>query len=116
MKQEKFLKDTLTVLDFIQTYCEDKHEKEPKTKERLELVYKGKKIGECEYDLCVLCKENFLYSYARLKECPHEEKPRCRKCPNPCYEKYKWKEFAKIMRYSGMKKGLLKVKKIFKRS
>ncbi|NLM99553.1 MAG: hypothetical protein GX170_05965, partial [Campylobacteraceae bacterium] len=45
----------------------------------------------------------------------NEEKPSCRKCPNPCYEKDRWKLLAKIMKYSGMKLGLLKIRKMFKR-
>lgn len=116
MSEEKFLSDTKTVLDFIQTYCHDKHKEHVGSKESLELIFDDKKVGEVTYELCLTCKETFLYSYERLRECPHEEKPRCRKCPHPCYEKPKWKTLAIIMRYSGMKKGLLRVKKMFRRS
>lgn len=116
MTQEKFLSDTNTVLDFIQTFCNDKHKEAIKNQESLELFFHDKKVGDVEYKLCLTCKETFLYSYERLQNCPHDEKPRCRNCPNPCYEKPKWKALALIMRYSGMKKGLLRVKKMFIKS
>lgn len=116
LSEEKFLSDLSVVLDFISTYCEDKHEKSDKKRCDLSVTYQGKKLKVINYSLCAACKDTFLYSYARLQECPNDPKPRCRNCKNPCYEKTKWKELAKIMRYSGMKKGLLKVKNIFKRS
>lgn len=116
MKDEKFLKDTKVLLDFISIYCQDKHEEEIKSEKELEIIYNEKKLGKIKYTLCSECENNFLYSYERIQQCPHEEKPRCRKCYNPCYEKSKWKSLAQIMRYSGMKKGLTKIKGIFKKS
>lgn len=105
MSEEKFLKDVKILLDFIEIYCKDKHETQ-KDLSDLTLIYNDKTLETISYTLCSTCKENFLYSYARLQECPHEEKPRCRHCKSPCYEKPKWKSLAQIMRYSGMKKGL----------
>ncbi len=113
MKKEKFVKDAKTVLDFIALYCKDKHDGVKKN-DSIVLVYNGETLGEVSYSLCKECEENFLYSYHRLQECPHEEKPRCRHCKNSCYEKPKWKALAKVMKYSGMKMGLTKVKKFFK--
>lgn len=115
MTEEKFLNDVTTVLDFISTYCEDKHKNSEKQNHNMSVIYKDKKLKDISYSLCTQCEETFLYSYARLQECPNDPKPRCRNCKNPCYEKSKWKELASIMRYSGMKKGLLKVKSVFKR-
>jgi hypothetical protein len=112
MSEEKFISDTQTVLKFIQTYCDCKHAQK-KTKESLQIAYKNKNLLHINFELCSTCKETFLYSVARLQECPHEEKPRCRNCPNPCYERSRWKELAKIMRFSGMKLGLIKLKKVF---
>jgi hypothetical protein len=53
------------------------------------------------------------YSIQRLQNCEHDPKPRCRKCPEPCYDKLQWKKVAKVMRYSGIKLGLLNIKNIF---
>lgn len=113
MSEEKFLKDVKILLDFIELYCKDKHNSQ-KNFSHLTITYQYKPLEEISYKLCLTCKENFLYSYERLQECPHEEKPRCRHCKNTCYEKSKWKNLAQIMRYSGMKKGLTKIKRFFK--
>ncbi|MBE0491961.1 MAG: nitrous oxide-stimulated promoter family protein [Sulfurospirillum sp.] len=114
MKDEKFIKDTQTVLQFIQTFCDDKHASQH-PKESLNISYREKNLLHVSFHLCSTCKQTFLYSLERLQSCPHEEKPRCRKCSNPCYERSRWKELAQIMRYSGMKLGLVKLKKIFMR-
>ncbi len=115
MTDEKFIHDTKTVLKFIQIYCEDKHKNEQKKQESLNLIYREKELHvNANYNLCITCKDTFLLSYQKLQECPHEEKPSCRKCPKPCYEKPDWKNVAKIMKYSGMKQGLTKLKKLFK--
>jgi hypothetical protein len=116
LKKEKFISDTETVLKFIQIYCNDKHKDEKKIRENLQLFYLNQDLHvKVDYDLCSTCKDTFLYSYQKLQACPHEEKPRCRKCPNPCYDKQEWKTLAKIMRHSGMKLGILKIKKLFKK-
>lgn len=115
MKTEKFINDTTTVLKFIQIYCDSKHEEAKKEPDFLDLEYKGKPLHvRLDFTLCATCKQTFLYSYERLQECPQDPKPRCRKCPNPCYERSQWKHLAKIMRFSGMKLGLVKLKKFIK--
>lgn len=114
MKDTKFIGDTQTVLKFIQLYCDNNHKNIEKHSETLNLTYKDKELNTpINYTLCSTCKDTFLYSYHRLQNCPHEEKPRCRKCPNPCYEKPQWKKLSKIMRYSGMQLGLIKIKRLF---
>jgi predicted amidophosphoribosyltransferase len=115
MTNEKFIHDTKIVLKFIQIYCDDKHKDEPKEKGTQELIYLEKDLHvKIDYNLCSTCKDTFLLSYHKLQLCPHEEKPSCRKCPKPCYERPDWKRVAKIMKHSGMKQGLLKVKKLLK--
>ena len=115
MTDEKFIHDTKTVLKFIQIYCDDKHKDEQKKQELLNLIYRENNLHvDVNYNLCSTCKDTFLLSYKKLQECPHEEKPSCRKCPKPCYERPNWKHLAKIMKYSGMKRGLTKLKKLLK--
>ncbi len=113
MREEKFVKDMHTLYKFVGLYCKEKHDCK-KSKKDLILHYRGKSVDKISYELCLECEENFLYSYQRLQECPHEEKSRCRHCKKPCYEKTKWKSLAKIMKYSGIRLGLTKIKKIFK--
>ncbi len=115
MTDEKFIHDSKTVLKFIQVYCDDKHKEEIKSKESKELFYRDKELHvSVDYILCTTCKNTFITSYKNLQSCPHEEKPSCRKCPKPCYERPDWKQVAKIMRYGGIKLGLTKLKKLLK--
>ncbi len=113
MSEEKFVKDMKTLLSFIQLYCKDKHKEYKKQTKDLTLVCTKNELENITYSLCEECEENFLYSYKRLQKCPHDPKPRCRHCEKPCYAKPKWKSLTAIMKYSGMKMGLIKIKNIF---
>ncbi len=110
MTIKKFQEEINTLKKFFPIYCNDKHLNQ--YKKQYIINYKNENI-EFEIELCDECHNMLNYSIERLKECPHDPKPRCRKCPNPCYEKEKYKQMAKMMRYSGVKLGLSKtVKKI----
>ena len=114
MTEEKFIHDSQTVLKFIQCYCDSEHFKSKKSKDFIRLNYNDKDLNEeIHYDLCKKCEETLQYSYTKLQECPHDDKPSCRKCPRACYDKVEWKRLAKIMRLSGLKLGLLKIRKLF---
>ncbi|CZE48440.1 nitrous oxide-stimulated promoter family protein [Campylobacter geochelonis] len=113
MTDEKFIEQNQTVVKFIQLYCDDKHKNKDKKDGILKLFYNGKNLTSMPYSLCDECESLLLYANQRLQNCPHEIKPKCRNCPNPCYEKAQWKQMAKIMRTSGMKLGLIKIKRFF---
>jgi len=117
MTEEKFIHDSRTVLKFIQCYCDNEHSKADKNTSSIKLNYKNKNLNEeIHYCLCERCEETLYYSYVKLQECPHDEKPSCRQCPKPCYDKPEWKHLAKIMRYSGLRFGIIKIrKKLFDR-
>lgn len=112
MNKEKFESEVETLKYFFQTYCDaNSHEKESTkifTCRHKELTCK------VEVHLCRECYHLLNYSLIRLQECPYEIKPRCRTCQTPCYEKHEWKRVAKVMRFSGLKLGLLKVKKMIR--
>jgi predicted amidophosphoribosyltransferase len=112
MTQEKFQGEVKTLEKFFTKFCEDKHDNQ--YNKTYALNYKSE-IYELKLCLCDDCQNLISYSLDRLKECPYEIKPRCRKCPNPCYDKVQWKQLAKLMRYSGIQLGLTKIKKIFKK-
>ena len=112
MTFEKFNKEIEVLLKFFPIYCENHHT--DLYPEKYEVIYQNKTVN-FEVTLCEECHMLLNYAIQRLQECPYEEKPRCRKCPNPCYEKDKFKQMAKIMRYSGMKLGLTKAAKKLKR-
>jgi len=114
LSEDKFIKDTQTVLKFIQLYCNEKHKNIAKENGVHHLNYKNKNLlTDVTYHLCEECTDTFVYSYKALQECPHEKKPSCRKCPAPCYDRPRWKKLASIMKYSGMKLGLTKIKRFF---
>ncbi|MGP1449654.1 MAG: nitrous oxide-stimulated promoter family protein [Wolinella sp.] len=111
MTSEKFLKDVHILADFMVCYCDGNHREESKKEVVLPLAYKGEEFGETiRIELCNECSRMFLYAHERLQGCPHVEKPSCRKCPHPCYEKEQWKIMAKMMRYSGMRLGFSRLK------
>lgn len=107
MTHKKFEEEVNTLKNFFECYCKDKHENaEIKT---TTLEYQSK-IFYLELHLCDECQKGIYYSFSKLQSCPHEIKPRCRKCPTPCYEKQEWKNTAKIMIYSAVKLSLSKMK------
>ena len=113
MTSEKFEGEVQTLKKFFELHCKDKHVGQ---KDYIkELSYNGKDY-KVELHLCDGCENLLNYSFDRLLECPHDIKPRCRTCPAPCYEKPQWKSVAALMKYSGMKLGMLKIKNFFKLS
>lgn len=107
MTYEKFEIEINTLKTFFELYCKDKHS--DLENRNLILNYKNKSFN-IELFLCKECHDSIDYSFEKLQNCPHEIKPRCRTCPNPCYEKPKWKNTAKIMIYSAMRLSLSKMK------
>ncbi len=116
MTQEKFENEIKTLKKFFELYCHNKHQNKTMQEGKYKILYK-EKYFYLEVLLCDECNNLLSNAIKHLQECPHEEKPRCRKCPNPCYEKEEWKKIAKIMKYAGIKLGLGKIgtrlKKIF---
>ena len=107
MTNEKFESEINTLKKFFEIYCKDKHENQKNHTSYVE--YKSKFLT-LELDLCEECYKTINYSFLKLQNCPHEIKPRCRVCPNPCYEKLEWKDIAKVMKYSAIKLSLGKIK------
>ena len=110
MTNEKFVEQRDTLQHFLQTYCTSKHKNQSDITKKI--LYDNQSF-DTTLCLCDECLELFDYSIKKLQECPYEEKPRCRNCKTPCYEKQQWKTLAKIMRYSGLKLGLIKIKNKF---
>jgi hypothetical protein len=111
MTEEKFKSEVETLKKFFPIYCNDKHTGQ--FIKKYNVNYKNLELN-FEINLCEECHNLFSYAIERLTECPNNPKPRCRKCPNPCYEKEKYRQMAKMMRYAGMKLGLTKAAKKFK--
>ncbi len=110
MTFEKYQEELTTLTNFVTHYCQDKHKDFPKKNRSIEVVYAGEQSDPLEACLCAECTNMIAYGITRLQKCPYEEKPKCRKCSDPCYERPQWKQIASIMSYSGMKLGLTKIK------
>ncbi|MDD3325096.1 MAG: nitrous oxide-stimulated promoter family protein [Sulfurospirillaceae bacterium] len=104
----KFKSEVETLSRFIQTYCNDVKDHEQAL--HIQNISYQDATFSYEVNLCNDCRVLLEYGIQRLQNCPHDPKPKCRTCANPCYEKPQWKQMAKVMRYSGMKLGLSKVK------
>ena len=113
MTIEKFEGEVSTLKRFFEFYCKGNHKNA--SPQKISLIYQSKKFN-FEFNLCNECFKTLSYSINRLQECPHHLKPKCRTCNTPCYAKKEWKETAKIMKYSGMRLGLLKIKNILVKS
>ncbi len=110
MTFKKYTQEVTTLTRFVSYYCAGKHADVPKKGSCITLRYAGERAEPLEAELCDECAEILSYGVTRLQACPFDDKPKCRKCPNPCYERPMWKKLAKIMRYSGMHFGLEKVR------
>ncbi|MGB5866944.1 MAG: nitrous oxide-stimulated promoter family protein [Arcobacteraceae bacterium] len=111
MTSKKFQTELRTLQKFITLYCKEKHSLQRTYTQNI--IYKQDTF-DFEVCLCSECRTIFEYSLSKLQQCPQEIKPRCRSCPTPCYEKAQWKYLAKIMRFSGLHLGVLKMKSFFR--
>jgi hypothetical protein len=114
MTNEKFRNEIDTLKKFFELYCHDKHQDRIMHEGNYNIPYNNEHY-KLNVTLCDECNSLLSISIKNLQNCPHEIKPRCRKCPNPCYKKEDWKAVAKIMKYSGIKLGLGKVGKRLKK-
>ena len=108
MENTKFDSEIQTLSKFVHMYCQGNKHKNRFSRE-VELDYKNKSYFY-KLDLCEDCYKTITYSFVKLQKCPHEIKPRCRHCSKPCYNTLKWNELSSIMRYSGIRLGLTKIK------
>ncbi len=99
------------MVQMFPVYCSSKHKGQSERTVRFEY---GGKTFEVKVSLCSECFELFSYALERLRECPHDPKPRCRKCPDPCYEPDKYRAMAKVMAYASVRLGLSKAKRKIK--
>lgn len=102
MNKDIYFKNLKDLELFFNYYCKSKH---PTQEKETLSQYEGVKPT-----LCMECKELFIYAQERLVECKIDPKPKCRTCDVRCYSKIQWKKMAKVMKYSGFRLGLLKLK------
>ncbi|MEA1916796.1 MAG: nitrous oxide-stimulated promoter family protein [Campylobacterota bacterium] len=109
MTTQKYHSEVTTLKKFFSLYCSSRH----KHFHHHTYVLSYKEVEKrYELKLCDECSELFEYAIGQLNECEYDVKPKCRSCQTRCYEPKQWKKMAKLMRYSGMKMGILKIRKM----
>jgi len=100
MKLEKYISEITILNQYFSYYCKSKHSNQINR----EILHSYKDRNFCEIvSICDECFDTLKYSIERLENCQYEEKPRCRNCKTPCYEKSYWKKLAKVMIYSSIR-------------
>ena len=100
---EKKFKDLMILAKFVEVYCKGKHKSKGKNHWR-------DKEAQIQIELCQECIYIMDYSAERLRYCPKNPKPACKKCDIHCYAVNQRQKIREIMRYSGkdlMKRGRL---------
>jgi hypothetical protein len=113
MTEDKLISETDILKKFFTIYCHGKKHNNIKH-QKVNLTLHNKDYLQ-EVELCDECFALLSYSFDRLINCQHDEKPKCRTCPTPCYEPTQWKQVAKVMRYAGINTGINKIKGFFTR-
>jgi hypothetical protein len=110
MTFEKYVEEVSTLTTFVTHYCTDKHTTVAKKNRVISLEYNGESTTPLQAEICGECANIIAYGITRLQSCPYDDKPKCRKCEDPCYDRPQWKKVAAIMSYSGVKLGLTRIK------
>ncbi len=100
-KDPKIERDLSILMRFIQVYCDKKHTE----KEKKRLVANGPVgiyINDMNLILCNECTKMAMHGASKRVQCPYDPKPRCKKCPNPCYARGYRENIKRIMRFSGL--------------
>jgi hypothetical protein len=100
MSDPKVRKDTKTLADFTEIWCEGHHadrERAPVASDAADLGVYGSKPPV----LCAECAEHLRYGEKRRAYCPKDPKPFCAHCDTHCY-KPEERDFQRtMMRFSG---------------
>lgn len=102
MAEPQVRKDTVTLADFVQIYCDGHHDGRARvhiTTDAAQLGVYGRKHPV----LCAECAAHLAYAEKRRAYCPHDPKPFCAHCETHCYkpDERAWQQ--QMMRYSGPK-------------
>jgi len=95
-------RDIDVLAKFIQIYCRDLHTEKNRerflARGRLALYFRHHNLHLCED-----CSRLLLHGAAKRMMCSLDPKPRCKKCPMPCYRPGYRESIREVMRYAGRK-------------
>ncbi len=92
-KAEK--KELKLLINIVWVYCGAKHDT------RFEANDEVREISGRKILLCRECAELLVYAMEKLRNCPLEPKPSCKKCHIHCYGKEHRARIREIMSFSG---------------
>jgi len=100
MRDEKVRKDTMTVADFIQIYCDGNHPERSRAAVDTDASQLGV-YGSRRPVVCEECEAHLAYAEKRRAFCDRDPKPFCAHCDSQCYkaDELAWQH--QMMRYSG---------------
>ena len=102
-QEKKLRKDILILAQFVQCRCRARH----CGREAVPVAAKGTTlspwISDLNLNLCSECRSLFLHGAAKRVLCPYDPKPRCKKCPTPCYRPGYRETVRAVMRDSGLR-------------
>jgi hypothetical protein len=89
-----------TLVHFVSIYCRERHGgvKAPYSTRSLDIT----EIERKKITLCPECARLLTYGIAMRLKCPHDPKPMCKKCDDPCYRGEYKTRIRDVMKFSGM--------------
>ena len=97
---EKEKHDIRILSKFVGIYCRYHHRDERAPFDFKTPGFEG--LFEDSLALCPGCTRLLRYGLTMRLRCPHELKPLCKKCPNPCYKPDYRERIREVMKFSGM--------------
>ena len=91
--------DIRTLAKFVAVYCENHHDGREPFEFRASAL---EGLFADPFDLCPNCAKLLKYGLTMRLRCPHDVKPMCKKCPNPCYKAEYREKIREVMKFSGI--------------
>jgi hypothetical protein len=103
---KRLRRDAAMLARMVEIYCHDHHGEQ----EKADFAGRGmlEKIDLDRTSLCPQCAELLIHGLVKRITCPFDSpperiKPRCKRCPEPCYSD-RYRQFVReVMKYSGLK-------------
>ncbi|MFQ5870034.1 MAG: nitrous oxide-stimulated promoter family protein [Candidatus Zixiibacteriota bacterium] len=108
-KAKDIQKDVSVLARFIDIFCANNHSGDGKSR----LQAKGDVadyLKNPSLALCPDCSKLLSHGVSKRISCPYDPKPRCKRCPTPCYAEGYREKIREVMRFSGaylLKRGRL---------
>jgi len=95
-------KDVKVLVDFVFIFCREKHSADLKASFLVEDGGLRDSPAERELRLCPDCSRLLKHGIAKLRLCPYDPKPMCKKCETHCYAPGYREKIREVMRFSGL--------------